>query len=214
MRPADARAERSGVAVVQRALGNVAEGGVLRIHRPYRVAAIGLERLLHIADRRPLPGLVLILLEHEAQVLPGRVRILGVLEYKAGRHRIQLGVTPDRADRHRRMVDVRRQGLHVWIVRCLGRVVDRDSVQRQADVSRQERLVVVRVQPGQRPRDEGRVHRFRIVEGGDGLLRVDRRPCFARPPSCRREPTPPSGTTHWRRRPHCPGQSRKVCPWP
>jgi hypothetical protein len=55
------------------------------------------------------------------------------------------------------MVDVLGQRLDRRILGVLGGVVDRDAVLRQPDLARQEGLIVGRVEPGQRARDEGLV---------------------------------------------------------
>src|SRR3546814_5771095 len=56
---------------------------------------------------RSLPGRVLLLLPHEAEILLRRVRILGVVEHHGLGEQMQLGRLADRPLRHGDMVDVR-----------------------------------------------------------------------------------------------------------
>ena len=87
-----------------------------------------------------LPRLVLLLLHHEAQVLLGRVRILGVLEDHAGEEQRRLGRMADRTDRKSCMADVLRRSLAPSASGdVLRRVVDRDAVVGQADLARRGR---------------------------------------------------------------------------
>src|SRR6185436_18023063 len=112
-------------------------------------------------------------LHHETQILLGRIRIFRVLEYKHRGERIEFGGYSRRTYRHVYVVNIVRELAHGFVRGSLGNVVHRDSVQGKADVSGQECLVVVRIEPGQRPGDESLIQRAGILEGRGGFLRVD-----------------------------------------
>ena len=119
------------------------------------------------------PGIVLLLLHHEAQELLGSVRVLAVLHDHLVEEQIRLGRHADRADREGRMIDVSRQVANLGVGRVLGGVIDRDAVVRDTDLAVEESLVVVRVKPGQRARDEGGVHLLGVLQRLDRLGAVD-----------------------------------------
>ncbi len=126
-----------------------------------------------VAAGRREPGVELLLLHHEAQELLGRLRVLGVLHDHLIEEQVRLGRHADRADRVLRVVHVLLQVPDLLVGRSLRRVVDRDAVVGQADLAIEEGLVVVRVQPRQRARDEGGVHLLGIFERLDRLRAVD-----------------------------------------
>src|SRR6266446_6353645 len=126
-----------------------------------------------VADRGLLPGLVLLLLHHEAQVLLRRVRELGVLEDHLVEEEVQLGRAPGRPDRQVGVADVGRHRLHLRVLRVLRRVVDRDAVLGDADLVVEERLVVVRIEPGERSRHEGLIELLGVLERLQRLRAID-----------------------------------------
>ena len=107
------------------------------------------------------------------QELLGGVRVLGVLHDHLVEEQVRLGRHAHRPDRVRRVLDVGRHLLELGIGRVLGRVVDRDAVVGDRDLAVQEGLVVVRVQPRQRARNEGRVQLLAVLERLHRLRAVD-----------------------------------------
>ncbi len=126
-----------------------------------------------IADAGLLPGDVLLLLHHEAQIFLRRVRIGRVGEGHRIDHRGALGRLANRPDRVERMADVFRNLAGRLVFGLLGSVVDRDAIAGQPDLAGQERLVVGRIQPGQRAGDEGVVERLAVFQRLDGFRAVD-----------------------------------------
>ena len=73
----------------------------------------------------------------------------------------------------RGVLDVDLHFLDLRIRRVLRRVVDRDAVVGHRDLAVEEGLVVVRVEPGQRARDESGVELLAVLERFDGFRAVD-----------------------------------------
>ena len=101
---------------------------------------------------------------------------LGTFEYLEQHHReekVQLGRLAYRTDGKVGVSDVVSHRLHLRVLGVLGRVVDRDAVRRHADLAVEEGLVVVGVEPRERPRDEGLVELLAVVERGFRLRARD-----------------------------------------
>ena len=126
-----------------------------------------------VADRCLLPRHVLLLLHHELQVRLGRIRELRVLEDHHREHEVQLARLAVEADREVGVLDVLRHLDQLLVLRRLRRVVHRDAVRGKRQLAVEERLVVVRVEPRQRARDERFVELLRVLERGDRLRAVD-----------------------------------------
>ncbi len=129
--------------------------------------------MAHVADGRRHPGPELLLLHHEADEFLRRLRVLRVLEDHLVEEQVELGRHAHRADRKVRVLDVLRHLLQLRVRRRLRRVVDRDPVGGDADLVVEERLVVVRVEPRQRPGHERRVELLRVLERLERFRAVD-----------------------------------------
>ena len=126
-----------------------------------------------VANRRLHPRAILLGFHHEAQEFLRGFRIFGVLVDHLIEEQIELGGHTAGPNRHVGMLDVLGYFLQLRIARRLRRVVNRDAVGGDADLVIKERLVVVRVEPGQRAGHERGVELLRVFERLDGLGAVD-----------------------------------------
>ena len=151
-------AELAGVAGRPHVLHRVAVRRVLRIGRPDRVLLVGVERLARRSRSHAC--------SHGSNCsfsIMKRRNSLAAFGYFVYLHdhlveeQVRLGRLADRPDREGRVLDVGGHLLDLRVRRVLRGVVDRDAVVGDADLAVEEGLVVVRVEPGQRAGDEGRV---------------------------------------------------------
>ena len=120
---------------------------MLRVGGPDRILFVVFQRRRHVADRRLDPGVELFRLHHEAQIFLGGLRVLRILEDHLIEEELEFGRLADRPDRHVRVVDIRGHLFHFRILRILRRVVNRNAVVRDEQLTVEERLVVVRIEP-------------------------------------------------------------------
>src|SRR5690606_36943121 len=164
-------AERTGISIGPQRRGGQRIGRVDRVSSPDRVILVSLERLAAVGAGPLEPRVELRLVEHELHVSERRLRVLRVLEDDRRGGLVQLHLLADRAYGEVRGADVLGNIGQLRIV--LGRVIKRDAVRRYRYLAREERAVVIDVEPALSARNEGLVELASIAERGDRLWAVD-----------------------------------------